>query len=186
MSPATVHSWVEHAKDQRLDRVDWHDRPRAPRNPPRTAAAIEEQVLAVWRELEQDSDLGFHGAAVIHQVLSARTVEGLPTVRTIGRILLRRGVLGGQVHVRRPAPPTGWYLPEVAAHRLELDCFDVVEGLVIKGGRRSRSSPGSLCTEGSSARGPKRRASPPRSSSRGWSSTGRKSACPATPSSTTT
>ena len=134
VSPATVHYWVEHAKGQRLDRVDWHDRSRAPRNPPRTEAAIEEQVLAVRRELEQTSDLGFHGAEVIHQVLSARKVGGLPTVRTIGRILRRRGVLDGQVHVRRPAPRAGWYLPEVAANRQELDCFDVVEGLVIKGG----------------------------------------------------
>ena len=134
MSPATVHYWVEHAKGQRLDRVDWHDRSRAPRNPPRTEAAIEEQVLAVRRELEQTSDLGFHGAEVIHLVLSARKVGGLPTVRTIGRILRRRGVLDGQVHIRRPAPRAGWYLPEVAANRQELDCFDVVEGLVIKGG----------------------------------------------------
>jgi transposase-like protein len=134
VSPATVHYWVEHAKGQRLDRIEWHDRSRAPRNPPRTEADIEEQVLAVRRELERSSDLGFHGAQVIHQVLSARQVEGLPTVRTIARILRRRGVLDGQVHVRRPAPTTGWYLPEVAAKRQELDCFDVVEGLVIKGG----------------------------------------------------
>ena len=87
VSPATVHYWVEHAKGQRLDRVDWHDRSRAPRHPPRTEAAIEEQVLAVRRELEQTSDLGFHGAEVIHQVLLARKVGGLPTVRTLGRIL---------------------------------------------------------------------------------------------------
>jgi transposase len=134
VSPATVHHWVEHAKGQRLDRVDWHDRSRAPRDPPRTEVAIEEQVLAVRRELEQSSELGFHGAEIIHQVLSARKVQGLPTVRTIGRILRRCGILDGQVHVRRPSPARGWYLPEVAAKRQELDCFDVVEGLVIKGG----------------------------------------------------
>src|SRR5512142_1011525 len=134
VSPATVHYWVEHAKGQRLDRVDWHDRSRAPRNPPRTEAAIEEQVLAVRRELERTSDLGFHGAEVIHQVLSARKVQGLPTVRTIGRILRRCGVLDGQARVRRHPPPTGWYLPAVAARRQELDCIDVVEGLVIKDG----------------------------------------------------
>ena len=33
-----------------------------------------------------------------------------------------------------PAPPPGWHLPEVASKRRELDSFDVVEGLVIKGG----------------------------------------------------
>jgi hypothetical protein len=36
--------------------------------------------------------------------------------------------------VRRPAPPPGWYLPDVAERRTELDSFDIVEGLVIKGG----------------------------------------------------
>ncbi|MBV8555014.1 MAG: hypothetical protein JO116_05585, partial [Planctomycetaceae bacterium] len=36
--------------------------------------------------------------------------------------------------VRRPPPPRGWYLPEVAARHVELDSFDIVEGLVIKDG----------------------------------------------------
>jgi hypothetical protein len=55
-------------------------------------------------------------------------------VRTINRILERRGVLDGQKRLRRPAPPPGWHLPEVASKRRELDSFDVVEGLVIKDG----------------------------------------------------
>jgi len=134
VSPDTVHHWVQRAEGQRLDRVDWSDRSRAPLHPHRTEAAIEEQILAVRREPERSSDLGFHGAEAIHQVLSARKVEGLPKVRTIGRILRRGGVLDGQARVRRRPPPSGWYLPEVAARRQELDCVDVVEGLVIKGG----------------------------------------------------
>jgi hypothetical protein len=36
--------------------------------------------------------------------------------------------------VRRPAPPKGWYLPEVAAGRAEVDCFDFIEDLKIAGG----------------------------------------------------
>src|SRR2546426_969572 len=32
------------------------------------------------------------------------------------------------------APAGGWYLPDVAARHAELDSFDIVEGLVIKGG----------------------------------------------------
>src|SRR5262249_20989941 len=36
--------------------------------------------------------------------------------------------------IRRPAPPPGWHPPEVASKRQELDSFDAVEGLVIKGG----------------------------------------------------
>src|SRR5262249_60713989 len=84
--------------------------------------------------LERDSGLGFHGADAIHKILKGRQVEPLPSVRTINRILERRGALDGQKRTRRPAPPPGWYLPEVASKRRELDSFDVVEGLVIKGG----------------------------------------------------
>jgi hypothetical protein len=90
--------------------------------------------LATRQELEKSSDLGFHGAEAIHEVLAARELAGLPTVRTINRILRRSGALDGQARVRRRPPPVGWYLPEVAAKRRELDCFDGVEGLVIKDG----------------------------------------------------
>ena len=86
------------------------------------------------KELGQCSDLGFHGAEAIHEALKARKVEPLPAVRTIHRILERRGALDGQRRIRRPPPPPGWHLPEVASKRRELDSFDVVEGLVIKGG----------------------------------------------------
>jgi hypothetical protein len=134
VSQSTVHHWVHHAQGQRLDRVDWHDRPHTPRTPPRTDPAIEELVLTVRTELERDSDLGFHGAEAIHEALKGRKVEPLPSVRTIHRILERRGALDGQKRTRRPAPPPGWHLPEVASKQRELDSFDVVEGLVIKDG----------------------------------------------------
>jgi hypothetical protein len=58
----------------------------------------------------------------------------VPSVSTIGRVLERRGALDGQRRIRRPPPPRGWYVPDVAAGRAELDSFDVVEGLVIQGG----------------------------------------------------
>jgi hypothetical protein len=58
----------------------------------------------------------------------------IPSVRTINRILQRRGALDSRTRTRRPAPPTGWYLPDVAAARSELDSIDGVEGLVIKNG----------------------------------------------------
>jgi putative transposase len=114
--------------------VDWHDRPCTPRTTTRTEATIEDLVLTVRQELGQCSDLGFHGAEAIREALKARTVEPLPSVRTINRILERRGALDGQRRIRRPAPPPGWQLPEVASKRRELDSFDVVEGLVIKDG----------------------------------------------------
>jgi putative transposase len=114
--------------------VDWHDRPCTPRTTTRTDATIEDLVLTVRKELGQCSDLGFQGAESIHEALKARKVAPLPSVRTIHRILERRGALDGQRRTRRPAPPPGWHLPEVASKRRELDSFDVVEGLVIKGG----------------------------------------------------
>ena len=134
MSQSTVHHWVHHAHGQRLDRVDWHDRPRTPRKTTRTEAAIEDLVLTVRGQLEQVSDLGFHGAQAIHEALKDRKIDPLPSVRTINRILERRGVLDSQKRTRRPPPPPGWHLPEVASRRWELDSFDVVEGLVIRGG----------------------------------------------------
>ena len=114
--------------------MDWHDCPRTPQTTTRTEAAIEDLVLTVRQELGQCSDLGFQGAEAIHEALKARHVEPLPSVRTINRILARRGALDGQRRLRRPAPPPGWHLPEVASRRRELDSFDVVEGLVIKDG----------------------------------------------------
>jgi hypothetical protein len=64
----------------------------------------------------------------------ARDKVDIPAVRTIGRILERRGALDGRHRRRHPPPPVGWYLPEVAKRSSELDSFDVIEGLVIEGG----------------------------------------------------
>jgi len=134
VSPATVHRWVHHAHGQRLDRVDWSDRSWVPYTTQRTAAGIEDLVLEVCHQLQVESDLGFHGAEAILQALRDRHIDPLPSERTIYRILRRRGVLDGRQRVRRPPPPLGWYLPEVARRSRELDSLDVVEGLVIKGG----------------------------------------------------
>ena len=58
----------------------------------------------------------------------------VPTARTIGRVLERRGALDANRRIRRPAPPPGWYLPDLAARQAELDSFDIVDGLYLKGG----------------------------------------------------
>jgi putative transposase len=130
---ATVAHWVARAKGQRLDRVDWSDHSRAPRHSRRTATSLEDLVLKARHELAQ-SDLGAIGADPIRQALLAQGVTGVPSVRTINRILARRGALDARPRTRRPPPPRGWYLPEVAAAKAELDSFDIVEGLVIKDG----------------------------------------------------
>jgi hypothetical protein len=135
VSLRTVQVWVSRADKQRLDRVDWSSRPRGGRREQQaTAARIEDMVVLLRRELRESSALGEFGARAIHDELKRRRVEPLPTVRTIGRILVRRGLLDGRQRVRRPPPPAGWYLPRVAARKAELESFDFVEGLVIRGG----------------------------------------------------
>jgi hypothetical protein len=130
---ATVTYWVQRAGGQRLDRVDWSDRSRAPHHSQRTATSLEDLVLQTRKDLAL-GDLGAIGAGVIRQALLDQHVATAPSVRTINRILARRGALDGRKRTRRPPPPTGWYLPDVAAAQAELDSIDIVEGLVIKGG----------------------------------------------------
>lgn len=132
---AAVQYWVRRAAGQPLDQVDWTDRPPVPHTVHRTPAAIEDRLLVLRRELREASDLGEYGAPALQREWLARGWGPAPAVRTIGRILARRGVLDGDRRIRRPAPPPGWYLPAVAAGEAEVDCFDLIEGLVIKGGR---------------------------------------------------
>jgi hypothetical protein len=116
--------------------VDWSNRPSGASGKPanRVAGEIEDEVLRLRQQLRQTSDLGEYGDVAIQRELSRKKCSPIPSVRTIGRILERRGALDGNRRVRRPAPPCGWYLPEVAAGKVEADSVDIVEGLVIKGG----------------------------------------------------
>lgn len=134
ISRPTVERWVARAGKQRLDRVAWTDRASTPHTIHRTKVAMEDHVLAVRRELQQASALGEYGAAAIHRELHVLGLTPVPAVRTIGRILDRRGILDARRRIRRPPPPRGWYLPRVAEGRVELDSFDVIEDLVIEGG----------------------------------------------------
>ncbi len=134
VSLCTAQRWVARAGEQRLDRVNWDNRPPIAHTIHRTARPTEDLILTLRRELKDVSDLGEYGARAIHDALTARGQSRVPAVRTIGRILERRGAFDGRRRVRRPAPPRGWYLPEVARHEAELDPFDFVQGLVIQGG----------------------------------------------------
>src|SRR5436309_16112016 len=89
---ATVAHWVERAEGRRLDRVDFSDRSRAPHKTRRTEPALEDLALQARRDLAQ-SDLGATGADAIRQALLDWGVAGAPSVRTINRILGRRGAL---------------------------------------------------------------------------------------------
>src|SRR4051812_13407685 len=132
---ATVRLWVARAEGSRLDRVDFASKtPGRPRPVNRSSQELEDLVLTLRLELKDRSDLGEFGARAIRDALKAKGIAPLPSARTIGRILERRGALDGRKRTRRPAPPAGWYLPDLAARRAELDSSDIVEGLVIKGG----------------------------------------------------
>ena len=129
---STVCFWVQRARGRRLDRVDWADRPSGSARPAnRTARSLERRIVALRRWLQWHDALGYIGAEAIRHVLLAED-RSAPSVRTIGRILRRRGVLP-QKRRRYPPPPPGWYLPEVCAGRAELDQLDVVEGLQLRG-----------------------------------------------------
>jgi hypothetical protein len=95
---------------------------------------MEDLVLRLRQELRQDSALGEYGAAAIAREWQTRDLPGRPALRTIGRILQRRGALDRRVRVRRAPPPRGWYLPAVADGRRELDSFDLIDGLALRGG----------------------------------------------------
>jgi hypothetical protein len=47
--------------------------------------------------------------------LARQRVLPLPALRTSNRILQRHGAFDGQHRIRRPPPPPGWYLPNLAA-----------------------------------------------------------------------
>jgi hypothetical protein len=134
VSLPTVQRWVARAGRQRLDRVDWADRAPIAHTVYRTPPEVEEHVLALRRDLRETSALGEYGAVAIHREWRVASGAPPPAVRTIGRILERRGALDGQRRIRRPAPPRGWYLPPVARGVADCDCFDIIEGLVLQGG----------------------------------------------------
>lgn len=131
---ATVQLWVRRARGCELERVDWTDRPSRPRTTRRTSPRVEDRVLRLRQELKDLSALGEFGAAAIQAELVARGESTVPALRTIGRILDRRGALDGRRRVRRPPPPRGWYLPVVARGDAEVDSIDIIEGLAIRGG----------------------------------------------------
>lgn len=124
---------------QRLERIDFSDRPGGCRRAVnRTGSTVEDRVLSLRKHLKEQSDLGEYGAAAIASEMARLKIKSIPSLRTIGRILKRCGALDGQIRLRRSAPPPGWYLPDLAGRKVELDSFDIVEGLIIRGTRGKR------------------------------------------------
>lgn len=132
----TVQRWVTRAADGPLDEVDWADRPSGGgTSSRRTKRSMEQRVLTIRRALKTKSDLGEYGAAAIRRELLTRNQHTVPSLRTIGRILERGGALDGRRRMRHKAPPRGWFLSDVREQRAELDSFDMIEDLALRGGR---------------------------------------------------
>jgi hypothetical protein len=134
---STIQYWLARTVGQRLDRVDFFDRPTGSLTPcnstPHTVVA---RIRRLRLQLRRDSILGEFGPAAIRRALAAEPQPPLPlpSLRTIARILKRWGLVADPHRIRRPPPPPGWYLPAVAQGRAELDAVDVIEDLVLRGG----------------------------------------------------
>jgi len=130
---STVAFWVNRSAGQRLDRFAFVDRKRG-RAWNRIEPAVEQHILQARAHLREHSPLGHYGADAIARALHEEASALRLSRATINRVLKRRGVTDAHARVRRPPPPKGWYLPEVAAAQAEVDCFDFIEELKIAGG----------------------------------------------------
>jgi hypothetical protein len=139
VSLATVQLWVKKAQSKAWEQVDWEGGSHAPHEPPgKTSEPLQQRVLQLRLLLAQHSDLGEFGAQAIRNHLLEQPdlrVWQVPSVATINRILRRHGLFDARRRVRRKPPAPGWYLPEVAARRAEIDETDCVEGLYLEGGQ---------------------------------------------------
>jgi hypothetical protein len=134
VSVGAVAYWVERARGKRLDRVGLGNR-QPGRAWNRTSPAVEKRILRVRLLLRETSVLGEYGGDAIGLALRENaSLKPVPSRPTIYRVLERHGVLDGAHRQRRPAPPKGWYLPDLARGQAELDSFDFVEDLKIAGG----------------------------------------------------
>jgi hypothetical protein len=88
----------------------------------------------IRRQLRTKSDLGEYGPEAIQRAMQEREERVIPALATIARILSRRGALDGRKRVRRQAPPPGWFLTDVASQRVEMDNFDAIDDLNLRGG----------------------------------------------------
>ena len=135
VSVSTIAFWVQRAAADRLHRVDFSDRaPGCARGWNRATAELEQRIVELRQSLRESSVLGEYGAQAIQRTLQFELANAGPSLATINRVLSRHGLHDGIRRIRRPAPPKGWYLPEVAAGRAEVDCFDFIEDLRIAEG----------------------------------------------------
>ena len=134
VSVSTVSHWVTHARGKQLARVSFAGgKPGLAWN--RTSPSVEAKILSVRTKLSKHSVLGEYGADAIAATLAEGPKSAASVSRaTINRVLARRGAFDAVHRQRRPAPPKGWYLPDLAKGEVEMDSFDFIEDLKIADG----------------------------------------------------
>jgi hypothetical protein len=135
VSKSSVQRLVKFAGNSRLDRIDFDNKKSGTRKPKnKTSPKLEKHVLSIRKRLKEKSILGLHGADAIRDEMIRRGETIIPARRTITNILKRHGQIDKRTKIRRPPPPSGWYLPDLVNRKVELDSFDIVEGLYLHGG----------------------------------------------------
>jgi hypothetical protein len=131
VSEKYVHYWCDRAGDHRVDWTDHRTTKSQIHN--RTNTKIERCIIKLRKNLKDESSLGEHGASAIHREMLSMNCPVVPALRTINLILKRNGCFDGKRRIRYKSPPLGWYLPEVANGKVELDSYDYVEDLRLEG-----------------------------------------------------
>jgi transposase InsO family protein len=116
VSRKTFYKWLARYRAGGLEGVE--ERSRRPRSSPQqTPMAMEERVVRLRKELA-DGGLD-HGATTIQWHLGRQNLRGVPSVATVHRILVRRGLVAAQPHKRpkgswrrfeAPAPNEWWQI----------------------------------------------------------------------------
>lgn len=116
VSRKTFYKWLARYRAGGLEGVE--ERSRRPRSSPQqTSTTMEERVVRLRKEL---ADAGLdHGATTIQWHLGRQHLRGVPSVATVHRILVRRGLVVAQPHKRpkgswrrfeAPAPNEWWQI----------------------------------------------------------------------------
>jgi transposase InsO family protein len=109
VSRKTFYKWVDRYRQEGPEGLQARSR-RPRRSPARTAAEVEDRIVRLRKEL---ADAGLdHGATTIHWHLSQQGGDGVPSVATVHRVLVRRGVVEAQPRKR---PKSSWRRFEAAA-----------------------------------------------------------------------
>lgn len=120
VSRKTFYKWVARYRAEGLSGLE--DRPRTPRRTPhRVADDVEDAIVRLRKEL---ADAGLdHGASTIQWHLGRRLDSRVPSVATVHRVLVRRGLVEA---APRKRPKSAWKRFEAPApnERWQIDAMD--------------------------------------------------------------